>query len=106
MSDIIEGVVVDVVDGEMIELEVEHVHGHSLGSYGARVLVRVTEGGHGFHSEALNDEEAAHMMMDFANRRVRCSVIAKDDEGRLIGDLEVLGFAKHDDTDSPDDSGE
>ena len=93
MSDILEGVVIDVVDGEMIELEVERVRGHELGSYGAHVLVRVTEGGHGFHHEALNDEEAARMLLDFENRRVRCVVLAKDDEGHLIGDIEVLGSA-------------
>src|SRR5689334_19541970 len=94
MADILEGVVVDVVDGEMIELEVEHVIADEPGRYGARELVRITEAGRASRADAEDSESAALMDLTYENRRVRCYVEARDDDGHLIGEVEVLGEAR------------
>jgi hypothetical protein len=90
MADILEGVVMDIVDGEMLELEVDHVEARNAGEYGAREYVRVTEGGMASRQDALDEESAARMAMNYQNRRVRCFVEDRDDQGRIIGEVEVL----------------
>lgn len=88
--DILEGLVLDVVDGEMLELEVEHVRAPSAHQYGAREYIRVTEGD-GASREAASDEESAALMgLTYQNRRVRCYVEGRDSLGRVIAEVEVL----------------
>ena len=91
MADILEGVVLDVVDGEMLELEVDHVQGADLGPYGGHELVRVTEGRLADRDDADEEESAALMALTYQNRRVRCYVEERDQLGRIIGEIEVLG---------------
>jgi hypothetical protein len=91
MGDVLEGLVLDVVDGEMLEVEVEHVLAPDPGRYGAREYVRVTEGGRSTRGEADQEESAAYMGLTYQNRRVRVLVEERDDQGRLIGEVEVLG---------------
>jgi hypothetical protein len=90
MVDILEGVVLDVVDGEMLELEVDRVEAENAGRYGARELVRVTDVANHSREDSLDEEAAARMVMDYENRRVRCYVLERDDQGRIIGEVEVL----------------
>jgi hypothetical protein len=90
MADVLEGTVLDVVDGEMLELEVERVDGGEAGPYGARELVRVTEGRLADRDDADEDESAALMALTYQNRRVRCYVEERDQLGRIIGEVEVL----------------
>src|SRR4051812_21075962 len=90
MPDILEGVVMDVVDGEMIELEVDHVDARNASQYGAREYIRVTDGSVASREDALDEEAAARMALDYQDRRVRCYVEERDDQGRIIGELEIL----------------
>jgi len=94
--DVLEGLVLDIIDGEMLELEVEHVevsHGHS---YGAREYVRVTDAGESSRGDANLEESAALMALTYQNRHVRVLVEERDDQGRLIGEVEVLSEAQPD----------
>ena len=102
MADILEGIVIDVVDGEMIELEVEHVIADDPGRYGAREFVRVTEGGLASRRDAEDSEAAA--LMDQENRRVRCYVEERDAQGRIIGEIEVLSAGSPDELADADHS--
>jgi hypothetical protein len=88
--DILEGLVMDVVDGEMLELEVEHVHAPSAHQYGAREYIRVTEEGTASRESASDEESAALMGLTYQNRRVRCYVEGRDSLGRIIAEVEVL----------------
>ena len=106
MADILEGVVMDVVDGEMLELEVDHVEARNIGSYGAREFVRVTESGMASREDALDEESAARMALNYQNRRVRCYVEERDDQGRIIGEVEVLGEAEPSEPYGIDEDGE
>lgn len=90
MGDVLEGLVLDIVDGEMLELEVEHVDADLPGRYGAREYIRVTEGGRSSRGEADQEESAALMGLTYQNRRVRVLVEERDDQGRIIGEVEVL----------------
>lgn len=96
MTDVIEGLVLDVIDGEMLELEVEQVIESELDTYGARETVRVTDAGRANREDAANEEAAALMALTYQNRRVRCYVEERDDAGRLIADVEVLSAAEPD----------
>lgn len=89
MVDILEGLVLDVVDGEILEVEVERVIADDPGAYGAREFVRVTEGGRSSRADAGDDEAAALMGLTYQNRRVRVIVEERDSDGRLLGDVEV-----------------
>ncbi|MBA3709021.1 MAG: hypothetical protein H0W83_09410 [Planctomycetes bacterium] len=90
MPDILEGVVKDVVDGEMIELEIDHVDARNASQYGAREYIRVTDGSLASHDDALDEEAAARMALDYQDRRVRCYVEQRDQQGRIIGELEFI----------------
>ncbi|HYE04636.1 MAG TPA: hypothetical protein VEL07_03865 [Planctomycetota bacterium] len=94
MPDILEGTVLDVVDGEMLELEVERVQSEDRRQYGARELVRVTEADLATRTDADDDEAAALMALTYQNRRVRCYVEERDRLGRIIGEVEVLQQAE------------
>jgi hypothetical protein len=98
MADTLEGLVLDVVDGEVLELEVEHVHADEPGRYGAREFIRLSEGRFADEHAAEDDEAAALMALTYQNRRVRCFVEQRDEEGRIIGEVEVLGPATPDPT--------
>ena len=98
MADVLEGLVLDVVDGEVLELEVERVAADEPGRYGAREFVRLTDGRFADQRAGDDDEAAALMALTYQNRRVRCYVEQRDDEGRIIGELEVLGPATPDPT--------
>ena len=106
MSDILEGVVVDIVDGEMLELEVDHVEASEGGVYGAHEFVRVTESAHASRADALDEEAAARMTLDYQDRRVRCYIENRDDQGRLIGEVEVLSQGPQGDGFGMSDEGE
>ncbi len=90
MPDIIEGLVLEVIDGEMLELEVEEVVESELYTYGARETIRVTDGNRADREDASNEETAALMALTYENRRVRCYIEERDNQGRLIADVEVL----------------
>jgi hypothetical protein len=90
MSDILEGRVTDVVDGEMLELAVDHVRARDPSQYGAQELVRVTGANEASRANAAEDEAAALMALTYQNRRVRCYVEERDSAGRIIGEIEVL----------------
>lgn len=96
MGDILEGRILDVVDGETLELDVETVEGDQPGVYGARELVRVAEGIDANRAAAADDESAALMVMTYVGRRVRCFVEERDQVGRIIGTCEVLEDAQPD----------
>ena len=96
MADILEGVVLDVVDGEMLELEVERVRASGGDRYGAREFVRVTEGRLADRDDADEEESAALMALTYQNRRVRCYVEERDQLGRIIGEVEVLDASQPD----------
>ncbi len=96
MADVLEGVVLDVVDGEMLELEVDHVQSLDHHQYGAHELVRVTESHLAVRSDADDDESAALLALTYQNRRVRCYVEERDQLGRIIGVVEVLGLGEPD----------
>lgn len=96
MGDVLEGLVLDIVDGEMLELEVTQVHADHPGHYGAREYVRVTEGGGSSRADADQEESAALMALTYQNRRVRVLVEERDDQGRLLGEVEVLSEAQPD----------
>ncbi len=87
MADMLEGLVLDVVDGEVLELEVERVEADEPGRYGAREYIRLR-----FASEHDddNEESAAVMELTYQNRRVRCFVEQRDADGRILGEVEVL----------------
>src|SRR4051812_4430640 len=106
MVDIVEGVVVDVVDGEMLEVVVDHVEARDAGRYGSHEFVRVTETDHASREDALDEEAAARMALDYQDRRVRCYVEERDDQGRLIGEVEVLSQGPQRDTYGISDEGE
>jgi hypothetical protein len=106
MADILEGVVLDVVDGEMIELEVDHVEARNASEYGAREFIRVTEGDRASREDALDEEAAARMALDYQDRRVRCYVEQRDDAGRIIGELEILSEGKESEPYGLDHDGE
>ncbi len=93
MADILEGLVLDVVDGEVLELEIERVEAEDPGRYGARELIRLVDSR--FASEHEDDHEetaetAAMMELTYQNRRIRCFVEQRDQDGRIIGEVEVL----------------
>ena len=96
MGDVLEGLVLDVVDGEMLEVEVAHVDADLPGLYGAREYVRVTEGGRSSRGDADQEESAALMALTYQNRRVRVLVEERDDQGRIIGEVEVLSAGQPD----------
>jgi hypothetical protein len=106
MSDILEGVVVDVVDGEMLEIDVDRVEAQDAGLYGSHVFVRVTETDHASREDSLDEEAAARMALDYQDRRVRCYVEDRDDQGRIIGEVEVLSQGPQRDTYGISDEGE
>lgn len=91
MADILEGVVTEVVDGDTLELEVERVvEAQDAGRYGAIEMVRFAGDG----TSEMDEEAAAAAELGYENRRVRCYVLDRDEEGRIIGEIEVLGDAK------------
>ncbi len=96
MPDILEGTIRDVVEGEMLELEVDHVQSADRNQYGARELLRVTEIEQADRTDADDDEAAALMTLTYQNRRVRCYVEERDRFGRIIGEVEVLQPAEPD----------
>jgi hypothetical protein len=106
MTDILEGVVMDVVDGEMLELEVDRVDAEDVSEYGAREFVRVTETGRATREDALDEEAAALMALNYQNRRVRCYVEQRDDQGRIIGEIEVLSEGRPSEPYGLDEDGE
>lgn len=106
MVDILEGTVLEVVDGEVLEVEVERVQARDAGHYGAREWIRVGDVGEVSHAQALDEEAAARMVMDYENRRVRLYVQDRDDQGRLIGDVEVLSEGQIDEPYGLNDEGE
>lgn len=106
MVDILEGVVMDVVDGEMLELEIDHIEARNVGAYGAREFVRVTEVGQASRMDALDEESAARMTLNYQNRRVRCYVEERDGQGRIIGEVEVLSEGRPSEPYGIDEDGE
>ncbi|MBA2480715.1 MAG: hypothetical protein H0V44_08635 [Planctomycetes bacterium] len=94
MADILEGVVMDVVDGEMIELEVDRIDAPNASLYGAREFIRVSDSDHASRLDADEEESAARMALDYQDRRVRCYVEERDAAGRIIGELEILSDAR------------
>ncbi len=112
MADTLDGLVLDVVDGEVLELEVEHIDADLPGRYGAREYVRLSDsrfaGEHEADNEEADNEEAAALMtMTYLNRRVRCFVEQRDQDGRIIAEVEVLssgsGTADPDHLDNDDE---
>jgi hypothetical protein len=106
MVDILEGMVVDVVDGEMLELVVDRVVANNAGLYGSHEFVRVTDTGHASREDSLDEEAAARMALDYQDRRVRCYVEDRDDQGRIIGEIEVLSQGPQKDAYGISDEGE
>lgn len=96
MADVLEGVVLDVVDGEMLELEVDTVSSQDHHQYGAHELVRVTESHLADWADADDAETAALLTLTYQNRRVRCYVEERDQLGRILGVVEVLGWGEPD----------
>ncbi len=90
MADILEGTVLDVLDGEMLELEVDHVQSADRHQYGAHELVRVAAGWLADGAETDDDEATALMTLLYHHRRVRCYVEERDQFGRIVGDVEVV----------------
>ncbi len=90
MGDILEGLVLEVVDGEVLQLEVEHVQAQDAGAYHAREWVRVSSRGRLLRSPLLDDDATAHVHLSYEHRRVRCFVSSRDAQGRLVGEIEVL----------------
>ncbi len=104
MVDILEGRVLDVVEGDVIELAVERVAAGDRGSYRARewILLGQSEGG----PCEIDDEIAGSVAADYDQRRVRCYVRARDGRGRIIGDIEILDAPHPDEPYGMDGDGE
>ena len=96
MADILIGLVLDIIDGEMLELDVEYAEDGILGHYGAHEYVRVCEGDRSSRHDADADECAALMAVTYQNRRVRVLVQGRDDQGSLIGVVDVLTESQSD----------
>lgn len=96
MADILEGLVIDIIDGEMLELDVEYAEAGIPGHYGAHEYVRVCERDRSGRHDADADECAALMAVTYQNRRVRVLVQGRDDQGSLIGVVDVLTESESD----------
>jgi hypothetical protein len=92
MSDILEGVVMDVAQDGMLELAVEHVEAADAGRYHQHEWVRLPVGG----SRSVDGPQAVMSAVPgtgLEHRRVRCYIQCRDDQGRLVGEVEVLANA-------------
>ncbi len=95
MADILEGIVLDIVDGEVFELEVTRVEQGDTSQYGAREYIRAMDPDRP-GSVASDHESAALMALTYQNRHVRCYVLERDGLGRLSAEVEVQSAAEPD----------
>jgi hypothetical protein len=103
MADILEGRVLDVIEGDVIELAVERVARGDLSRYRAREWVLLRAAGEPCE---IDDELAASSTSPYHQRRVRLYVRSRDDQGRILGEIEVLDAPHPDEPYGMDDDGE
>ncbi len=106
MVDILEGRVLDVVEGDVIELAVEHVAAGDGGRYRSREWILLGKPVAAHEPSEIDDEMAGSAAADYDQRRVRCYVRSRDGQGRIIGDIEILDAPHPDEPYGIDGDGE
>jgi hypothetical protein len=106
MMDILEGRVLDVVGGAMIELAVDRVAAGDGGRYRSREWILLGQAVGAHEPSVIDDKMADSAPAAYDQRRVRCHVRSRDGQGRIVGDGEILDVPHPDEPYGIDGDGE
>jgi endonuclease YncB( thermonuclease family) len=88
MYDTVEGPVLDVIDGDTVDISVAHMGKHNKFNYGNTERIRIA----GINAPELNTTSGllakSNLKAKLNGRIVRCTIHSRDAYSRLISDVE------------------